>query len=303
MANPYELLGISKSASATEIKKAYHKLARAYHPDVNPDKAAAEKFKTITAAYELLSDPEKRKRYDNGEIDENGNPTPFGFGTHDRGGFNGFNRGTSGFNTEDIASMFGGRGGFDFSDIFGGFGGGFGNGFNQRTQQKGQDITYNLAIPFDLAITGGETTVSLENKKQLKIKVPAGVTDDAILRLKGQGGIGMGQKNGDALIKIKIQKSTLFEREGDNVLFTLPISLKEAVLGSKITTPTPYGAVSLKIPPYPDTEKVMRIKGKGVKDKGDLLIKLNIVLPKKEDDKLSSFIKNWDEKQTQIRNF
>lgn len=303
MANPYELLGISKSASATEIKKAYHKLARAYHPDVNPDKAAAEKFKTITAAYELLSDPEKRKRYDNGEIDENGNPTPFGFGTHDRGGFNGFNRGTSGFNAEDIASMFGGRGGFDFSDIFGGFGGGFGNGFNQRTQQKGQDITYNLTIPFDLAITGGETTVSLENKKQLKIKVPAGVTDDAILRLKGQGGIGMGQKNGDALIKIKIQKSTLFEREGDNVLFTLPISLKEAVLGSKITTPTPYGAVSLKIPPYPDTEKVMRIKGKGVKGKGDLLIKLNIVLPKKEDDKLSSFIKNWDEKQTQIRNF
>ena len=299
MANPYELLGVSKNATANEIKKAYHKLARAYHPDVNPDKSAAEKFKTITAAYELLSDSDKRKRFDNGEIDENGNPTPFGYGSHDHSGFHGFSSNQHGFNAEDIASMFGGRGGFDFSDIFSGFGG----NFNQQRHQKGQDKTYHLNIPFDLSITGGETTVQLENKKQLKIKVPAGVTDDAVLRLKGQGAPGMGQKNGDALIKIKVQKSPIFEREGDNVLLTLPISLKESILGAKITTPTPYGAVSLNIPAYPDTQKVMRIKGKGVKDKGDLLVKLNIVLPKKADDKLTAFVKQWDEKDQNIRNF
>lgn len=309
MSNPYDLLGISKSATATEIKKAYHKLARAYHPDVNPDKSAAEKFKTITAAYELLSDPEKRKRYDNGEIDENGNPTPFGHGAYDGGGFNGFGGGFNGrthhINPEDLASMFGGgRGGFDFSDLFGGFGSAFKNSRDSYTQQQaGQDVTYNLSIPFDLAITGGETTVSLANGKKLKIKVPAGVTDDAILRLKGQGEIGMGRKNGDALIKIKVQNSSLFSREGDNVLLTLPISLKEAVLGAKITTPTPHGAVMLKIPPYPNTTSFMRIKGKGVKDKGDLLVKLSITLPTKEDKSLSHFIQAWDEPQQNIRSF
>lgn len=300
MSNPYELLGVSKTASASEIKKAYHKLARQYHPDVNPDKKAAEKFKTITAAYELLSDNEKRTRYDNGEIDENGNPTPFGRGSYDNAGFSGFKNAGQGFNPNDFASMFGGgRGGFDFSDLFGGF-----SGFSsQPHHQKGQDVTYHLNIPFDLSITGGETTVTLQKGKQVKIKVPAGVTDDAILRLKGQGEAGYNNKNGDALIKIKVQNSSLYTREGNNIFLTLPLSLKEAVLGEKINIPTPYGPVSLKVPPYSGADKTMRLKGKGVKDKGDLMIKISIVLPEKENNDLTEFIKNWNPPSQKIRSF
>ena len=306
MSNPYELLGVSKTASATEIKKAYHKLARAYHPDVNPDKQAAEKFKTITAAYELLSDQDKRTRYDNGEIDENGNPTPFGRGAYDKGGFGsgfggGHGFGGHGFTAEDLSSMFGGgRGGFNFSDIFGGFGGG---GFSNTQQTGGQDETYHLNIPFDLSITGGETTVTLKQNKQLKIKIPAGVTDDAVLRLKGQGQTGYNGQKGDALIKIKIQNSSLYQREGNNVLLTLPLSLKEAVLGEKINVPTPYGPVMLKIPPYSGSDKTMRLKGKGVKDKGDLLIKINLVLPQKEDPELTAFVQKWQPKEEKVRSF
>ena len=307
MSNPYELLGVSKTASANEIKKAYHKLARTYHPDVNPDKKAAEKFKTITAAYELLSDPEKRSRYDNGEIDENGNPTPFGHGAYDsRGfsnGFSGFKGSSQGFNPEDLASMFGGgRGSFDFSDLFGGFNG-FSSSHTHSQTQKGQDITYSLNIPFDLSITGGETTVTLQKGKQIKIKVPAGVTDDAILRLKGQGAPGYNNKNGDALIKIKIQPSSLYTRDQNNIFLTLPLSLKEAILGAKINVPTPYGPVMLKIPPYSGADKTMRLKGKGVKDKGDLMIKINIVLPEKENKELTDFIEKWNAPIQNIRSF
>ena len=298
MSNPYDLLGVSKSATANEIKKAYHKLARSYHPDVNPDKSSAEKFKTITAAYELLSDPEKRKRFDNGEIDENGNPT------YDNSGFNGFSGKTHNINPEDLASMFGGRGGFDFSDLFGGFSNTFKNSYNSHSQHStGKDTTYHLTIDFDLSITGGETTVTLSNGKKIKLKVPAGVTDDAILRLKGQGAPGIGTKNGDALIKIKIQKSLLYERQDDNILLTLPISLKEAILGAKIKTPTPYGDIMLTIPPYANTSAVMRVKGKGVKGKGDLLVKPNIILPNKEDKDLTTFIQNWEPQQKKPRSF
>ncbi len=311
MTNPYELLGISKTATAAEIKKAYHKLARTLHPDVNPDKKAAEKFKTITAAYELLSDADKRKRFDAGEIDANGNPTPFGAGTYDRsGGFGGGTRySTHNINPEDLASMFGGgfrgfgnNGGFDFSDLFG-MGKQQTSRNNHAYDEYGQDkdVTYELEIPFDLSITGGETTIALGNGKRLKVKIPAGVTTDSTLRLKGQGSTGYNGKAGDALIKIRVQNSPLFTRDGDNVIVHVPISLKEAVLGAKIPVPTPSGAVMMTIPPYSGGDKTLRLKGKGVKDKGDLLVSLQITLPNKPDEKLTDFVSNWNEPTTHLK--
>ena len=309
MANPYDLLGVSKTATASEIKKAYHKMARSLHPDVNPDKKAAEKFKSVSAAYELLSDKEKRKRYDEGLIDENGNPTPFGHGTYDNAGFNGFGgRGgfgngrtqyrTQNINPEDLASMFGGMGGmggFNFSDLFGM--GGRSGGFGQQPR-RGQDTSYELTIPFNLSVTGGETTVALSNGKRIKIKVPAGVTDESTLRLKGQGEYG-----GDALIKINVQASPLFTREGNNVSLTVPITLKEAVLGAKITIPTPSGEVVMKVPPFSSSGKTMRLKGKGVSGKGDFLVHLSVVLPKEPDSDLITFMEKWNDKTPNPRKF
>ena len=315
MANPYDLLGVTKTASDSEIKKAYHKLARTLHPDVNPDKKAAEKFKAVSAAYELLSDKEKRRRFDAGEIDENGNPTPFGAGAYDRGGFGGFGGGgaryqTHNINPEDLAAMFGGGGGFNFSDLFG-MGGGRSAGFGGRSggfdgfggATKGQDVSYELSVPFDLAITGGETTVGLANGKRLKIKVPAGVADDSVLRLKGQGEVGYSGQKGDALIKIKIEPSKIFTRDGHHVLLTVPLTLKEAVLGTSITIPTPSGSVTMKVPAGSSSAKTMRLKGKGVTGKGDLLVKFTIVLPTKPDKVLDDFMAHWQDPTPNPRSF
>jgi DnaJ-class molecular chaperone len=314
MSKLYDLLGVSKTATSAEIKKAYHKLARSLHPDVNPDKAAAEKFKKVSAAYEILSDPEKRKNYDAGIIDENGNPTPFGAGAYDRagsfgGGFGGGNGRyqTYNINPEDLASMFGGgMGGFNFSDIFGAGMGGMGGHSRRQSHAhtpKGQDVSYNLNVAFDLSITGGETTVGLANGKNLKIKIPAGVSDESTLRLKGQGEAGYGGQKGDALINIKVLPSSLYTRDGNNVLLNVPITLKEAVLGAKITVPTPYGEVALTIPPYSSSEKTLRLKGRGVKDKGDQLVKLMIVLPDHSNADLTHFVEKWDAKPLNPRKF
>lgn len=314
MSKLYDLLGVSKTATSAEIKKAYHKLARSLHPDVNPDKAAAEKFKKISAAYEILSDAEKRKNYDAGIIDENGNPTPFGAGAYDRAGFGGGFGGGNGryqtynINPEDLAGMFGGgMGGFNFSDLFGMGGMGAGNGRRRMHTHEsyggGQDVSYNLNVAFDLAITGGETTVGLANGKNLKIKIPAGVTSESTLRLKGQGEVGYGGQKGDALINIKVQPSALYTREGNNVLLNVPITLKEAVQGAKITVPTPYGAVALTVPPYSSSGKTLRLKGRGVKDKGDQLVKLMIVLPDHSNADLTEFVQKWDAKPLHPRKF
>lgn len=305
MANLYDTLGVSKTASAGEIKKAYHKLARNLHPDINPDKSAAEKFKKVTAAYELLSDADKRKRYDAGEIDDNGNPTPFGAGAYDSRGFNGnpFAGGggryqTHNINPEEFASMFGGgMGGFDFADLFGmgrSAGRRSSNPFgNAADMNGGSDANYELTIPFELAIKGGESQVRLGNGKNLKIKIPAGIMPGATLRLKGQGGVGYNGRAGDALITVKIAESAVYHLEGNHLILTLPISLKEAVLGAKVTLPTPFETVKMAIPEFSSSGKTLRLKGKGMGGKGDLLVKLSIQLPRSNAD-LKNFIKNWN---------
>ena len=310
MSSLYDLLGVSKGASDAEIKKAYHKMAKTLHPDVNPDKSAQEKFKNVSKAYEILSDKGKRARYDAGEIDNNGNPTPFGAGAYDagRGGFGGFggrgqtfrqgNTTYTNINPEDLASMFGGMaggGGFDFADLFGM--GGMGRGARSRTYSAAQNVQYNLSIPFDLAIAGGETTVNIGGKK-IKMRVPAGVSEDSQLRLKGQG-----QGGGDALIKIHIEPSDLFSREGNDLIVRIPITLKEAVLGTKLTVPLPTGTVAVKVPENTSGGKVLRLKGKGVAGKGDCLIHFNIVLPERPNRSLRDFAENWSDPTPNPRKF
>ena len=310
MTDLYQTLGVSKTASAADIKKAYHKLARTCHPDVaKNDPKAAEKFKDISAAYDILGDEQKRKQYDAGQIDEQGKPrAPFGFGggsSSGQGGYrqytgNPFGGGSYSYSGQDA----GGFEGFNFSDLFGGSGGfgdifsAMGRGGARRTQPMGQDVSYALTIDFVLAMTGGQTSVRLANGKQVKVKIPAGISDGATLRLRGEG-----EQGGDALIKINIASHPIFKRQGNDVEMTLPLTLKEAVLGAKVTIPTLTGSVALTIPPNTSSDKILRLKGKGVPSKGDQLVRVQILLPDKPDEALEDFVRSWKPRSQNPRPF
>lgn len=324
MADLYQTLGVSKTATAAEIKKAYHKIARTCHPDVaKNDPKAADKFKEASCAYEILSDEKKRRQYDAGEIDEQGKPRGFAGAYGNAGGAYGGNPFGSGFpGGRTYTYRTGGTGGeqfqdFDLNDIFSMFGGGMsgagmgsgnpfsgfaGAGRHQSYAAPGQDISYELTISFKLAATGGETSVRLSSGKQMKVKIPAGIKDGATLRLKGQGGAGQaGGPNGDALIKIHVASDAVFTRDGDDVLMNLPVTLKEAVLGAKVTIPTLTGKVALTVPANTSSGKILRLKGKGIAGKGDLLVKIQIVLPEKPDSALEEFVKSWHAKSQDPR--
>lgn len=291
----YAVLGVAKTASEAEIKSAYRKLARKYHPDLNKDnKEAAEKFKEVSAAYDIIGDKEKRQKYDNNEIDADGRPTGFGAGF---GGGEGFG-GAQSFGNDGRfytytrrggaqGNPFGGDGGFDFSSIFGDdifsqFGGNGGQTFRggARRPRKGEDIAYNMPIDFLDAVRGSEQKVFIGGKT-VNVKVPAGSTDGQTLRLKGLGQPSLnGGENGDVLITLKVRAHPYFKLEGNNILIELPISLKEAVLGGKVTVPTINGKVAVSIPPYSDSGNKLRLKGKGIKSKGvtgDEIITLKVV--------------------------
>lgn len=296
----YQVLGLKKTASTAEIKSAYRKLARKYHPDLNKDdKNAAEKFKEISAAYDILGNEEKRKKYDNNEIDSEGKPTGFGagFDPKDYASYGGNPFGGSFRNTN-----FGGAQGFDFSSIFGEdifsafSGGGAHGGFSSRSRaQKGQDVSYNLKVSFLDAANGVEKTLNL-NGKNLNVKIPAGTQTGQTLRLKEMGATGInGGKNGDALINITIAEHPYFKSEGLNILLDLPISIKEAVQGAKITVPTISGKVVVKIPPLASSGEKLRLRNKGIKTKnetGDEIINLQIILPKKSSAELEKMAAN-----------
>ena len=295
--NLYEVLGVSKSASEAEIKSQYRKLARKYHPDLNKDdKNAAEKFKEVSAAYDILGDKDKRQKYDNNEIDDEGKPTGFGAGF----GGGGFNPGGNGYQSYSSANGFNGAG-FDFSslfgeDIFSQFSGG---GFGQR-MRKGQDVAYSLDIDFLDAVKGAEKSIVL-NGKQLNVKIPAGTTSGQVLRLKGQGGSGASKNlNGDALITINVRPHPYFKADGKDILLDLPISMKEAVLGAKVIVPTISGKVNVTIPPYSSSGEKLRLKGKGIKSKstvGDQIINLLVMAPKNKNTDLENALKNMNEEQ------
>lgn len=305
MANPYEVLGVARDADEATIKKAYRKLAKSLHPDRNAGNAdAAEKFSAVTAAYDLLTDKEKRAQFDRGEIDENGNPrAPFGFG----GGFENagaYARRGGGFRAGGGpgAATFEFSGDPDaFADIFEGFFGGagaqaFGDGQRRSSRAaRGADIAYRLAVSFEDAAALRPQRITLANGRTVELKLPIGVESGTQVRLPGHGDNGMGAP-GDAIITIEIQPHRFFTREGDDVRLDLPIRLDEAVLGAKIKVPTVDGPVLLTIPKGSSSGRVLRVKGKGFHrrdgSRGNQLVRLLVDLPS-GDEQLEQFVRTW----------
>ncbi len=304
LADPYATLGVARGATEADIKKAYRKLAKELHPDKNKDNPkATERFSQVTQAYDLLTDKDKRARFDRGEIDGDGNPTaPFGFGGGG-GQQGGFRPGGGQFD-------FGGEGSGDLGDIFeglfggggarrggGGFSGGFG-GFGRRPAAKGANVAYKLAVSFEDAARLSPQRITLRDGKTIDLKLPAGVEDGTQMRLAGKGEEGPGGL-GDAIVTIEIQPHRFYERVGDDIRLDLPVSLSEAVLGGQIRVPTPDGAVMLTVPKGSSSGKVLRLKGRGFHKKGggrgDLLVTLMVDLPV-DDDALIEFVQGWQDK-------
>lgn len=302
----YQRLGLKRGATEAEIKKAYRSLAKQLHPDRNKDNPkAAERFAQVTAAYDLLSDKDKRAKYDRGEIDEEGNPKmPFGagFGGYSAGA-GGPQPGAGGFENFN----FGGAEGADLSDLFEGlFGGAAGrragggpfSGFRQRARapQKGADVAYRLKIPFDDAVALKPQRITLADGKTIDLKLPQGLEDGTRIRLAGKGEEGPGGR-GDAIVTIEIAPHRFFTREGTNIRLTLPVTLKEAVLGAKVKVPTPEGAVMLTVPKGTSSGKVLRLKGRGFVGKdgkrGDQLVTVDIEIPP-DDVELQRFAEGWN---------
>lgn len=286
--NLYHILGVSKDATEAEIKSAYRKLARKYHPDVNKDnKEAADKFKEVSCAYDILGNKEKRQKYDSNEIDADGKPTGFGAGGFGGGTYGGNPFGAGG-NPFGAGGFQGGSANFDFSSIFGEdifsqFGGGArGFGASSRRPRKGDDLAYTMRLDFLSAALGTEKAVMIQGKS-VNVKIPAGTNDGQTLRLKGLGNPGPNNgPNGDVLITVNVDKHPYFSAEGLNIHLELPISIKEAVLGGKVTVPTISGKVMVTVPPYSSSGEKLRLKGKGIKNskgQGDEIVTLKIVTP------------------------
>ena len=305
----YQRLGVKRGASADEIKKAYRSLAKQLHPDRNSDNPnAAKRFSEVTNAYDLLSDKDKRARYDRGEIDEDGNPkVPFGAGFGGRsqggggphpgaGGANGFENFNFGGDTADLSDLFEGLFGSTAAGR-GRQGGGF-SGFRQRGRapQKGADVAYALKIPFDDAVALKPQRVTLADGKTIDLKLPKGLENGAKIRLAGKGQEGPSGR-GDAIVTIEITPHRYFTRDGNDIRLTLPVTLKEAVLGAKIKAPTPEGPVMLTVPQGTTSGKVLRLKGRGftARDgkRGDQLVTLDVDLPA-DDAALRQFAEGWD---------
>ena len=302
----YQQLGIKRGASEAEIKKAYRSLAKQLHPDRNKDNPkAAERFAKVTQAYDLLSDKDKRARYDRGEIDEDGNPRmPFGggFGGGGAGSRHAGPGGPEGFpggfsaDTADLSDLFeglfgtaaGSRRGAGSSGPFGGFG-------RARAPQKGADIAYRLKVSFIDAAILKEQRIKLAGGRTIDLKLPKGVEDGTKIRLTGQGQEGPGGR-GDAIVSIEIASHPFYVRDGKNIRLNLPVTLKEAVQGAKVKVPTPEGPVMVTIPRGSTSGKLLRLKGRGftAKDgqRGDQLVQLAVDLPA-GDAELEKFASDW----------
>jgi len=309
MADPYSTLGVARSASEKDIKSAYRKLAKELHPDKNTgNPKAAERFSQVTSAYDLLSDKDKRAKFDRGEIDGDGNPTaPFGFG----GGGAGFGGAQRGYRHDGFEGFGGGNAGgaegIDIGDIFeglfggrGGMGGGAGGagagmGARRGPPPKGANVTYRLSVPFIDAATRAPQRITLSDGKTIDLKLPAGVESGQQMRLGGKGEQGPGGF-GDAIITIDIGSHPFYTRDGDNIRLDLPITLDEAINGAKVKVPTVDGAVMLTVAPGSTSGKTLRLKGRGFTrkngERGDQLVSLQIDLPADDAD-LKARLDGW----------
>jgi DnaJ-class molecular chaperone len=284
--DPYQELGVARGATAAEIRKAFHKLAKAHHPDTNPgNKGAEERFKQVSAAFDVLGDPAKRKKFDAGEIDADGREVFRGFGGGaSPGGFSPGGRGGS-FEGVDLSDIFG--------DILGrGRGGGGGGAFATR----GADVRARLEIDLEDTIHGGKKRIAFADGRTMDVAVPKGAEEGQALRLKGQGAPGRAGP-GDALIELTIKPHPVYRREGDVLMMDLPVSVPDAVLGGKVAAPTPDGAVTLTVPKGANSGQSLRLKGKGLSDpngkRGDLIARLVVMLPDGPDKDLESFAETW----------
>jgi DnaJ-class molecular chaperone len=283
-ADPYTVLGVKKDASQDQIQKAYRRLAKKLHPDLNPgNKRAEEQFKEVSAAYNVLGDADKRARFDRGEIDASGAERPqqrFYRDFADSGPY-ASDAGFADFEgADDIMSQIFGREG------------------RTNVRMRGPDAHYRLELDFLDAINGGKRQITLPDGSVLDVNIPPGTRDGQILRLRGKGrpGIGGGPP-GDALVEISVRPHRIFTRKGDDIHVELPISLSEAVLGGKVKVPTPSGPVTMTLPKWSNSGTVLRLKGKGVPrpdgKRRDEFVTLKLKLPEKPDPELEKFVANW----------
>lgn len=293
--DPYQILGVAKTASQDEIRKAYRKLAKELHPDLRPgDKSAEERFKKVSAAYAVVGDEKQRARFDRGEIDASGaeKPPEQEFYRQYAGGDQG-RRYQSSAGYEDIGDL-----GDVFADLFGRRGGG---GGGPRGPMQGGDLLYQLEVEFLDAVNGAKRRLNLPDGTTIDLNIPAGTEDGAVLRLKGKGRPGReGGPSGDALVEIAVKPHPVFKRDGRDIVVELPITVDEALLGGKVEVPTASGRVNVTVPKGSSSGDTLRLKGKGLHGKGgadgDQRVVLKIVAPPSVDDELQKFMTDWREK-------
>ena len=291
----YAVLGVARDATAEEIRKAYRKIAKTSHPDLNPgDKAAEARFKAAQAAWDILGDAEKRARYDRGEIDASGQERAQQqfwrrYADAEEGGRYHSDAGYADF--ADLSDV--------FADLFGNRGGRTGRGGAEGLRMRGQDRHYHLEVEFLDAARGATRRLTLPEGGTLDVNIPAGVEDGTVLRLRGKGGAGIGGgPAGDALVELSIRPHPHFRREGDDIVLDLPLAIDEAALGAKVDVPTISGTVRMTVPKGSNSGDVLRLKGRGVSRKGaagDQRVVLRVVMPDGVDPELEGFLRRWRE--------